>query len=322
MKKTFVLVLLFLVIQAAAAYGATTEELMHNSLAKGYLAVKEANKKEAENNFNNAFKYAVKIENWGGMLDSGKGLLVLGNQDKAVEFFNKAEGLIKKQKDWRGAIALAYVHFSMPKRFMNESKVLLSFENAGAYAAEQKDWRGLIEVAKGFIKLGARERLLAALDSAYKIAKENKSLEGLKEIAGYYKEAGQVDKSQEAVRLFDELDDEYEEIASLPQGWEPVGETVKGPEKISAEVQAREAEKADREIKEKREYLAKLARQDEEKEGYYSDYNYYYNYPYYYQYYSDTTLTTALPLNWLSRWADYNLVHYNYFNDSFIYVGW
>ena len=221
MKKTIVLVSLFLII-SSAAYCATTEEMMRASLAKGYLTVKEANKKDAVDDFKDAFKYAEKIGHWSGMLDAGEGLLVLGEDDEAAECFEEAENVIKKQKDWRGAIALGYIHFSMPKYAMDEGDVLRAFKNAATYAVEQGDWRGLLEVAKGYIKFGARERLLAVLDSAYEIVQKSKSIEGLKEIAGYYKDAGQVDKSQGAIRLideFDDIDDIYEEMASMPQGW-------------------------------------------------------------------------------------------------------
>lgn len=330
MRKKLVFISLFLavLILSNSSYAATTEELMHDSLARGYVAGEEDNRAESEKHFRKAFGYAKKTGNWSGMIDAGGGLLVLGKHEDAMRFFGDAAKIINKEKDWRGKIALGYIYISLPPDFVDKGKAVLYFNDARMYALEKKDWRGLVEAAKGFMEADSQDKSLASLDAAEKIAKEYKSIEGMTEVAKYYKKAGQIEKSQQAILMVNKFKEEFREAKLPPEWWKPAGETVAGPEKISSEIQKAERESADKEIEATYKYHLELRKKEKVNKTYYLNYSNYYQYPYSYTYYRNYAYwrryprSTCYPSYWYSNWCSYYGGHYSYRNGFYFYIGW
>ena len=331
MKTKLAFISLFLAVLLALSsfsWAATTEELMHDSLARGYVAGQEDKRAESEKYFRKAFKYGKKAGDWSGMIGAGMGILVLGKHDYAMRVLGDAAKIINKKKDWRGKIALAYVYLSLPPDLVDKDKASLCFDSARMYALEKKDWRGLVEAAKGFMELGSQDRLLASLDSAERLAKEDKSIEGMKEVAKYYKEAGETEKSQKAILMINKFKEEFKEAKLPPEWWEPAGETIAGPEKISSKIQKAERESADKEISETYKYHLELRKKEVKNKTYYLNYSNYYSYPYYHTYYSNYTYwdnypySTCLPTSWYYNWCSYYLGRYTCSNGFYFYTGW
>lgn len=305
------------------SYAIDLQKLMYNALGNGYAAASEGSRIQAKKYFHKAFDLAKKLKDWSAMIDAAGGLLALGEREDAAKYFDVIAKMNKKLKDWRAGVALSYNYLSFPKSLVDKNRAMENAELAEKYAADKKDWRGLIESAKLFDKMNMKEESVRCIGTAKAIAIESKNEEAMIGLASYYKKAGDVANSQEAIKLAEEYKSEAQKLKmSVPPDFKPYGETVAEPKKIPTEAQVAERQSTDKEISDKLDYLAKMEEAKKKEQEYYIAYDDYYDYPYYYRYYSIYDNIAYLPPDWLGDWARFHLGHYRFRDGNYMFIGW
>ncbi len=321
-KMAAIVCALLMLTITTSSYALDLKKSMHNALGNGYTAAKEGSRIQAKKYFRKAFDLAQKLRDWSGMIDAAGGLLALGEREDALKYFDAVTKLNKKLKDWRAGVALAYNYLSFPKGLVDKGRAAESAELAKKYASDKKDWRGLIESAKLFDRMKMKDASLECLATAKNIGTESKNEEAMVEIASYYKKAGDVKNSQEAIKLAEEYKSEMQKLKAYPADFKPYGETVAEPKKIPTEAQIAERESTDSEITAKLDYLARLEEAKKKEKEYYIAYDNYYDYPYYYRYYSIYDSVAYLPPDWLNDWASFYLGRYRFMDGNYMFIGW
>ena len=321
-KMAAILCALLVLSITTSSYALDLKRSMHNALGNGYSAASAGSRIQAKKYFQKAFDLAKKLRDWSAMIDAAGGLLALGEREDAMKYFDEVGKLNKKLKDWRASVALAYNYLAFPKGLIDENRAAGSTELAKKYALEKKDWRGLIESAKLFDKLKMKDSSVESLEAAKNIGVESKNDEAMITLASYYKKAGDVKKSQEAIKLAEEYKSETQKLNVYPPDFKPYGETVAEPRKVPTDAQIAERESTDSEITAKLDYLARLEEAKKKEKEYYIAYDNYYDYPYYYRYYSIYDSVTYLPPDWLGNWANFYLGRYRFMDGNYVFIGW
>jgi hypothetical protein len=302
-KITIVFITSLLIFPLLNSYaGEDSETKMHNALAKGYLAASKNDKPSAIDWFKKAGEFARKARSWQGCIDSAYGLLALEqNKEKVVYLFDQALAFAKRNKDWRGCVATGYGYSSLSIILNKKKDAAQAFKQAAIFSKKDGDWRGLLESGKGFFALGETSQAIDYYNAAFKIAKELESAEGLNKLADSYRKSASLQNAKECMRL-------AESLTPPPPGWEPAGETVAGPPKISPEIQRASRESADKEIAEKTKWLIEQKKAEvkrKERAKVYINYYYpYVNYTYWQRSYGP----------WTVNWALYRLRNYRFRN--------
>ena len=261
-------------------------EKMEDALARGYLAASKNDIDEAFDNFTKSIYFAKKAKSWKGLADAGNAFSALGEPKKALSPFKLAYKIASSQKDWRGLVAISYSYASLPVNLNTQKHAFSALNLARKIASSKNDWRGLSEIRKASLRLS-------------EIAKKSGSL------ALYNK----------YVKIAEDLSDfKTKDATTPPPGWNPYGESIAGPKKISPEAQIAMRKSADKDIQEDLKYQEKI--KEKENYDYYVIYRQYYNFPYYHTYYG---YWHPLSHSQVYTWAHRYLSRYRLINGIYIY---
>lgn len=279
-KKIICISILFLFI-CAQGYCQDPKAKLQDSMARGYLAITKDDNNSALDYFKKALDYAKEVRSWRGCIDSGYGLLSLGNPNEATKAFETAYAYSKSDADWRGCVASGYGFLSLPEELKNANTAKGCFKGAFLIAKSKKEYQGIVEATNGFTAIKDVKTAKEYIDTAFEIAKKDSSALGLKLVSEGYFKAGYAKDAQQALGLSENIQNQRGEVLKKqpPAGWQPLGETVAGPPKIDANIQIKSRESADKEIQEKYEWIAKQKELEAKQDQYANIYAMYYDYP-------------------------------------------
>ena len=291
-------------------YSQPPENELDNTLGTAYSYL--ANKKLdlALKSFKKANEIVVKTDDWQAYLDTAQGLMVFKRFEEAKPLVQKADKLLREQKDERAFIALGYAIIGLPQEYRTN----LSAENAADKAMEtaydKDNWYSFLEIGKLYNASGNREKSLTSLRKALDIVTTRKTIKGCRELKSVFNKLGYA----EYVKKCDKLEFEFREFAAdadksqappPPAGWSPVGETVAGPQVPDAEAGIAIRQGADDQIASKKEWLMRQQEINAQQQNWLNSLMYYYYYPSGYELY-DYSYDDAV------AFGHYRLSHYRY----------
>ncbi len=289
---------------------------MEDALGRGYLAASKNDIDTAFNYFTKSLGFAKKARSWKGFIDAGNAFSALGEPKKSLAPLKNAYNIAVSQKDWRGLIAVSYSYAGLPENLGVNKKALSALNRAFKIASSRGDWRGLLEIARAFYGFGSKDKARDVLISAGKIVETSQLSSVATTLAQIARETDNMDLCDKYTKMAKDFGDFEKKYAAPPPGWEPFGESVAGPEKISIAAQIAMRQSADADMISKRKYLAEMKKKEKDTFHYYFAYRKYYDLPYYYNYYGYWR-----PLNGdqICGWANYYLSSYRLLNGVYVY---
>ncbi len=319
MNKLFFTCFLLLVFGTSVLAADADLQKMEDALARGYLAAGRNDTRSALDHFSKSAAYAAKAKNWKGLVDTGNAFSALGKPRRSVSPLDKARRIALSRRDWRGLVAASYSYASLPESLAVKNKAVSALKAAFKIARDKKDWRGLLEATEALHKIEKKEMLEKYLAAAKKTVLSSGSGAAAAAFAELARKTGNMELYGEYSLMAKNFGYIRKGHTPPPPGWEPYGESVAGPGKISVEAQKTMRASADKEISSKMEYLAATKANDKEREKYkyYVMYRNYYDFPYYRGFYGSWHTLTP---DQICGWADHHLSDYQLVDGVYVYA--
>lgn len=257
----FVLILsLLLPLSAMASGNQAGLEDVDNELAGAYQAIQNDDLNKAENSFIGAAQNARQIQDWQGLTDAAFGLAALGKFNEAYSLFSEALTVAKVKESWQGLIAVGYGLSSLPENSVSKSQIFNCFNDAALISQKQEDWRGVVEAAKAFNEFNNQGRTNELLEIGTSLVTAAGDPTGAMTISKIYTNMGNSAKAAQLQALADQLNrgmgGETRTVkAPPPPDWNPVGKSVRDPNKVPEQAQQLNRASVDKDINNKMDYI-------------------------------------------------------------------
>ena len=241
----FILILCFYVPLLQAGTG----ENIDNMLGQAYQLVINGQSENARSQFASAAELRLQNQNDRGIIESIRGLYLLGDQETAMSY---AARVLEASSSWRAVCGVGYLYASIKGKGPEAGQ---AFFRSYKLASNTGDWMGMAESGKALYRIGKVQEGSGCLDAAVKVAELQKSYRHMDMLAKAYREIGEDSKAAALERSIQaNISPKVQVIDALP-----------AEDRISEESQRNISEQAARDIQADENYITEKMRIQEEK---------------------------------------------------------
>ena len=307
-KKTFVICLSLLFISTVGFAG--YQEDIDNILGTAYQAVIDGNVKSSHTHFISAAKMSIKHNFDRGIIESIKGMYVVGDWESAEKY---AETVIANSDSWHSVCGIGYLYASLKG---NSAKANKAFLKSYKIASNKGDWYGMAESAKALHRIGKKEDALNFLETAEQVASLQKAYKKMDVIVQIYDLMGEKGKASNLRR----------KLAVMTSPKPMVIDTIPAKKKICKKSQRSIKNRVERDVAADDEYINE-ERMKKKEDQYYSSWEYYNGYFVFLRFdlegsgYDSLVPDIVIAPAIMNTWAQDNLRHYSSSTSgTFIYI--